>query len=61
MLYLFVIDVLYMMTTVTVLPPLILLRIIGVCDKVEWFDKAIEGIMQKLFRMNRMDVLGFRR
>jgi hypothetical protein len=45
--YLFFIDVLYMVMTITVLPPLLLLIFLGQCkrDNINFFDDSIEYLM----------------
>ena len=61
--YLFMIDFLYMALSLCIKLPLLILISIGVIEnkRLIFFDTVIESTMSTLFRMKRMDVLGFRR
>lgn len=60
-LYLFLIDVLYMTIASAILPIIVSLKLFNGCDMTDWYKSMMDTLMYNLFGMKRMDVEGFRR
>ena len=60
--YLFVIDIFFLVIS-SILTPLMIIVTIFTCGKfsLEIVDDWIDGIYKKLFGMQKMDIIGFRR
>jgi len=60
-LYLFLIDIMYMGLTIIILPIIFILKLFCRTDKLFIYDYVMEKILEYFFKMSKMDVLGFRR